>query len=297
MTAVTESPPEPAPSETAAPADPSSQGLDSGLAGLLGSGDHKTIGRLWIGFSLLFLLVGLVCGTLLSVESISPDDLDVLGTDAYFQVFTLERVAGVFLFGVPLFVGLATYVVPLQVGSPALAFPRAGAAAFWTWLIAGGLVLASYAINGGPDGGDADGVQLFLVAFAVLVAALAVALICIVTTVMTLRTRGMTLDRVPLFSWSMLVAGWVWLLSLPVLVGNLLLIELDYEYGQVFFGVPGDAYLQLAWVFGPPQLSLLAVPALGVCGEIIPVSSQSRQRLRGVLLVALAVLGTLGFGA
>jgi hypothetical protein len=133
---VTEAPPS-APSGTTADAPREARGL----VAVLGSGDHKTTGRLWIGAAALFLLLTVVVGVLLGAERVTVDELEVLGNDHVLQFFSLYRVALTFLVVIPLFIGLATAVVPLQVGAPTLAFPRAAAAALWTWL--GGAVCMS----------------------------------------------------------------------------------------------------------------------------------------------------------
>jgi heme/copper-type cytochrome/quinol oxidase subunit 1 len=103
------------------------------LARIIGSGDHKTLGRLYIGLALVFGLVAWVLQTLSAVDGI--EDADLIPEDTVFQIYTLGKLSLVFLAGVPLLIGLATYVVPLQVGSRTVAFPRAAAAAFWTWVL------------------------------------------------------------------------------------------------------------------------------------------------------------------
>ena len=112
-----------------------------------------------------------------------------------------------FLFAVPLFLGIAICVVPLQVGARTLAFPRAAAASFWGWLVASGVMIASYTMNGGPGGGDAKGVDLFLLSFIALVLSLLLAAICVGATVLALRAPGMTTDRTPFASWGFMVGA------------------------------------------------------------------------------------------
>ena len=131
--------------------------------------------------------------------------------ESFWQFFTLYRVGLVFLFAVPLWIGLATCVVPLQIGARAVAFPRAAASAFWVWLTGAGVLIASWAIDGGlASGGEQRAVELSLLAFALVVVALLAATAVLLSTVLTQRPRGMSLDRVPLFTWSILVAGGVW---------------------------------------------------------------------------------------
>ena len=289
---------ESAPPETEAPAPERVGPLGPpGLAGVLGTGDHKVIGRAFIGFSLLFGLTAVVLGALVGLERMDASEAEIVGSDAFFQVFTLYRVTALFLFAVPLLLGLAIHVVPLQVGARTLAFPRAAAASLWTWLIASALVLTAYGINGGPGGGRDDGIDLWILAMVVVVAALLAATVCVLTTVMGLRTPGMTLDRVPMFTWSMFAAGGVWLLTLPVLIAVLLLMWVDHQYGQVLFGLPETMYDQVAWSFGQPQLYAFAVPVLGIVSDIIPVAAGKRARFPLAGAVAIGAFAALGYGS
>ena len=181
------SPPGPAPAAT-------------GLAALLGSGDHKVIGRLWMSAALVHLVVAGAAALWVAALRIDTERLASDAPDFFAQAFTFRSIGGVFLFLLPFGIGLATLVVPLQVGAPTVAFPRAAAGAAWTYLLGGALVISAYAIDGGPFGTDTDGLRLFIVAFLMVVLALAVAFICLATTVVALRAPGMALTRVPLFA-------------------------------------------------------------------------------------------------
>jgi heme/copper-type cytochrome/quinol oxidase subunit 1 len=292
---VTERAPE-ASTETEAPA--AAPAATGGLYGVIGSGDHKVIGRLYLGFSLTFMLVALVVGALVGIERTATDTTEILNGDTLFQVFTLYRVTVLFLFLWPLLVGLALVVVPLQVGSATVAFPRAAAASFWGWLVGSGLVLASFAANGGPGGGRTDMVDLFVLGFGLLIVSLLLATVCLVTTVTSLRADGMTMARVPLFAWSIFVAGVIWLLSFPVLLANLAIFYVDHRYGgRLEFGTNLALYPQLAWAFSPPQIFVFAVPALGIIGDIFPVFARTRPRSHAVAIGAVAFAGILSFGA
>jgi heme/copper-type cytochrome/quinol oxidase subunit 1 len=262
----------------------------------LGSSDHKTIGRLFIGFSLVFGVAAWVLVALSSLHDIG--DVDIVPADSIFQVFTMGRMALVFLFALPLVLGLAVYLVPLQVGASTIAFPRAAALSFWAWLLGGVIVVISYIANGGFAGGRANAVDLSLIALAVVVIALLLAAVCVVTTIVTLRTPGLRLDHVPMFSWSMLVAGSMWLLALPVLLGNLLLVYLDHRLGRPSdFGVGLNQWPQVAWVVHQPQVFAFAIPVLGIVGDVLATMTGTRQRNRGVMLGAIGAFGILSFGA
>src|SRR5690606_32909865 len=156
---------------------------------------------------------------------------------------------GVFLLLVPLTIGVATAIVPLQIGASTLAFPRAAAAAAWTYLLGGGLLLGAYAIDGGPGGTDQDGLELFVAAFVLVLLAQAVAWICLLTTVLALRAPGLTMRRIPLFAWSILVGGAVWLLTLPFLAAHNVLSFLDVRYDGFLGGAEDGLYGRIAWAF------------------------------------------------
>lgn len=271
-----------------------------GLAGLLSSGDHKTVGRMWIIISLLLGGFALVCGLLLQLERAALPDLQVFpGIESFRQVFGLYRVSLIFLFVVPLWIGLATFLVPLQIGARGVAFPRAAAAAFWVWLTGAGVLIASWAIDGGlAPGGEQRAVELSLLAFAMVVLALVAATAVLLTTMFTQRPRGMTLERMPIFSWSVLVAGAVWLLSLPVLVANLVIMWVDLRGPDaVRYGAGQNLAEQVSWVFEQPQVFVFLIPAVGVIGEILPVAFGTPQRRWGVMLSLIGLVGAFSFGA
>jgi heme/copper-type cytochrome/quinol oxidase subunit 1 len=291
---VTESAPTSAPEVTSTP--PTS--TPEGLAGVLGSGDHKLIGRLWIAASLLFLVLSGVAGGVVSVERFDTADLGIVSESWFAQIFTFHSLAGAFLFLLPLTIGVATLVVPLQVGAATIAFARASSAAFWTFLIGGGLVVAAYAIDGGPFGADADGVGLFLVAFAMVLIAQITAWICIATTALALRAPGVTLTRTPLFAWSALVAAGVWLLTLPVLGAMVVLSFVDHQYGDgAFLGGASGIYQRLGWAFFQPALYAFAIPVLGVVAEVVAVFSAIRHGRHRIAMGCIGAFGVLSIGA
>ncbi len=289
----------------AAPAsEPTAAALaPTGFAAVLGSGDHKVVGRLWLVASMAHLvLVGLV-SVLISAERIDSSTFDVLGSDWVVQADTFRFIAGFFLFALPLTIGLAMVVVPLQVGASTIAFPRAAAAAAWAYLFGGGVLIGAYAIDGGPGGTDLDGLELFVLAFGLVLVAQVVAWICLVSTVFALRAPGLRLARVPLFAWSVVVAGGIWLLTLPVLAAQSILSFLDVRYGGFLGGIEvvasGESglYDRIAWAFEPPTLYALAIPALGIVGSIVPVFAQTRHHLHRVAVGLVGAFGALSLGA
>src|SRR5918998_666225 len=282
-----------------AAAAPSLSAPPTGLAAVVGSGDPRTIGKLFVGTSLLFLIASGVAGALVGFEQYDSAGSEIFGADTAVRIFTMHSTAALFLGVLPLLLGLATAVVPLQVGASTVAFPRASAAAYWVWLVSGGLVLASYAIDGGPYGSEADAVGLYVAGLIAVLVALAVATVSVVTTVATLRAPGMNLRRTPLFSWSVLVGGSVWLLTLPVLAGMLVLTFIDLRYGgdQQFLGGSDRVYDRVVWMFWQPTLYVVAVPALGIIADIVPVFARRRHQRHPAAMFLIGLAAALGFGA
>lgn len=272
-------------------------GSDGDLASLVTTGDHKRIGRLFLGTSLLGLLTVLVSGLILDLERLSTDSLELLTTGSVLQVVALHELGLVLLFALPALIGLAMVVVPLQVGASTLAFPRAAALSFWGWLLGAALWVAGLLVGGGPGGTDLQGTDLWLLATGMLIVSLLLGTICVLTTIFGLRTTGMTLRRIPAFSFSMLVAGSVWLITLPVAVANLLIIYLDHRHAQVMWGANEAILPQLAWLTGQPQIYAIAIPVLGIAADQIPVFAGARQRFAGVLMGAIGAFGFLAIGA
>lgn len=272
------------------------------LADGASSGDHKVIGRMWILGALLFGLFNVVADVLVRLERLDTESVAIFSNaSAYEQWFTLQRVSIIFLFVVPMLIGVANVVVPLQLGAPSLAFPRAAAAALWTWAVSGVMLVVSWAIDGGlVDRGNEivnAPTQLSMVAFAALILSIIVATTVIVTTIFTERSQGMSLYNVPLFSWSMLVAGGIWLLALPVLIANLAVMWIDAR-GDGFHSFGGEGlFSQVSWVFDQPQVFAFAIPVLGMLGELVPVAFRRRLKNYDMAMVAIGAFGAFTFGA
>lgn len=270
----------------AAPADP------PGIAGWLTTSDHKRIGRLWIATSLLFLLLGTVLTALLGVEG-TASGLDIFDRGSYTQALTLANEALVLLFLAPMFLGLATFVVPLQVGAAEAAFPRGSAAAFWLYLTSAIVLVSAYLADGGPTGGTRDAVDLWLLAMAGVLLALVIGLVSVLTTALAMRAPGMTFLRTPAFTWSVVVAGSLLLLSAPVLAANLIDQYVSHHFGADL----GNYQNEVAWFWSIPTVYLLAVPAAGVALDVVPVLSRNRVRAHAAGIAVVGLLGIVGIGA
>jgi heme/copper-type cytochrome/quinol oxidase subunit 1 len=272
----------------------------SGLARILGSTDHKVIGRLYVGAALLMGLASAVTGILGGIDRVDGTfGNTILDDSTVGQVTTFHTTSAVLLFLVPALLGLAMVVVPLQVGARAIAFPRAAAASFWVFLIGAGLTATAYGINGGPGGGRSDAVDLWVLATIVVAGALVLGSIAVATTALAARTKGMGLDLVPMFTWSLLCSAVVWILTLPVLVAVLIVMYIDHRYGQVLLGGGGGTamYGRISWLGHQPQVYAVAVPILGVALDTAATASGRRMANRAVGQVLVGAFAVLSIGA
>lgn len=299
MTTITESPPEAAGVSAAGhdstihTLDP----LDRGVIGMLTTTNHRRIGSMYARLAIALGVAITVLGAIVGVENIDTGSLDIFqGATGFAQVQALSLTGLAVLVVMPLLVGIGTAVVPLQVGSPSIAFPRASAAGFWTWLVGGGAYVGSFIVDGGFTSGinvDDRAVALTIAALGVTVAGLLLSMICIATTVMALRPAGMTLRRVPVLSFSFLVAAVVWLLSMAVLFADLVISYVALQHADRDVEVLSS----IAWMLSGPQVFAFAIPAIGIIADIIPVATQTKQKLYDVLLGGIALFGFLSFGA
>jgi len=270
----------------------------------LTTSDHKRLGRYYITAAVLFALVGSVIGVLLELE-LSAKGIQIVGT-SYDRLFSLHATATTVLFVTPLWIGLATYLVPLQIGARRLAFPRLAATAFWTYVGGGILLLASYTF-GTPNGmgivssvalapvkGVGRATDLWATSLILITLALVAAAANLFVTILKLRATGMTMARVPNFTWSILALSAAILLSGPVFLAGMLLVFLDQHYaGGLFAASQGNANLvwqHLVWLYGRPDVYLVAVPALGALSDV--VATHSHRRLLQPLVAKGAIFAT-----
>lgn len=280
-------------SAAAAPAD-AGRSLAS-LTAWVSTTDHKRIGRMYVAVSLLALLGVAAVGLLLGIERADASS-SFLSAGSLPQLFAAYRVGLTFCVLVPLMLGIATAVVPLQVGARSIAFPRLAAAGFWAWLVGSGLVIMTIALNGGPGGGEPRMVGMFLSAHIVLLLGLVAGAVSVATTILTTRAPGMNMRRVPLFSFSVLVSMLGLVLALPVLVGTLVYNYVDYRYGRAGFGGNQAIFGWVGFGFTQPLTIVYALPVFGFAAETIAVAARRRMPLRGVVFAGFGLLGVAAFG-
>lgn len=263
---------------------------------IFGTGDHKAVGTFYVLAALVFGIAGWIASALAAGHAVGSGSF--LSDNAGTQLFQTSSLGLILLVIVPIFLGLATYIVPLQVGASTVAFPRAAAAAMWTWLLSSGVFIVASFIDGGFGGVRAKSVSLTLFALGGVIVSLLLGTVCVLTTAITLRTPGMTLDRVPMFTFSMLVGGAIWLLTLPVLLANLLLIWVDHRYGGgSTFGSASVQFGQVGWITHEPQIYAFLIPGLGIVADVVATLTGARLGQRNLLLFAIGAFGVLSVGA
>ncbi len=271
--------------------------------------DHKRIGLLYIGTSLLFLLLGGILALLMRAQLATPHEHFVT-KDSYNELFTMHGTTMVFLVVVPIWAGFGNFLVPLMIGARDMAFPRLNALSYWLFLLGGVILYSSwFAAGGAPRAGwtgyaplseDAftpgHGMDLWILSLHVLTISSLAGAINFLVTIHRMRTPGMSWMRLPLFVWSMEVYAALLVLVLPALSAGLTLLLLDRQVGTHFF-IPqegGNAVLwqHVFWFFGHPEVYIMILPAMGVISEVIPVFS--RKPIFGYTAIALSTVA-IGF--
>jgi cytochrome c oxidase subunit I len=276
------------------------------LYGWLATADHKIIGRRYIVTAFVFLILGGVLALAMRAQLAGPENR-LVSADLYNQLFTMHGSNMMFLFAVPVMEAVAVYLVPLMVGTRNIAFPRLNAFSYWIYLAGGLLLWAAFLLQMGPDvgwfayvplsgpqygAGKRSDIWAQMITFTEL-SALAVA-VEIVVTVFKQRAPGMTLARIPLFVWSMLVTSFLIILAMPAIVMASTSLILDRLVGTHFFNPAegGDVllYQHLFWFFGHPEVYIIFLPAVGMVSTIVPTFA--RRPVFGYLALVLALIAT-----
>ncbi|MGH3475501.1 MAG: aa3-type cytochrome oxidase subunit I [Nocardioidaceae bacterium] len=278
------------PEAEAATPEPSRKPLGRIIVKWLTTTDHKVIGHLYLITSFVFFLFAGVMALLMRAELAEPGG-QFVGEETYNQLFTMHGTIMLLLFATPLFVGFANAIMPLQIGSPDVAFPRLNMLSYWLFLFGGIIASLGFVMPGGAaafgwfayvplsDAVNSPGVGGDLWIMGLWMAGLGTILggVNFVTTIFTMRAPGMTMFRMPIFTWNVLVTSLLVLMAFPILAGALLMLEADRRLGaHVFDPANGGAILwqHLFWFFGHPEVYIIALPFFGIITEILPVFSR-----------------------
>lgn len=283
------------PSTTGA-AMPTSSGFLGAVAAWLTTTDHRRIGRLFMGFSVLWVLSIVVVNAILGFERIDSASI-AINEGALPQLFAASRTLASFGVLIPLTLGLAIAVVPTQVGARSIMFARNATFGFYLWLFGTAVVVGSLIANGGPGGGSATMVDLYLLGLATTMLGLVVASISVIATVMTARTAGTDLADIPVFSWAALIGAVSTVMTLPVALGTLIYVAVDHQYVKVAFGGNTEISTWLGWAMTQPQTFLYVIPVVGVLAELAPAVARKAQPLRGGVFVGIGLMSVALFGS
>ncbi|HEY0884427.1 MAG TPA: cbb3-type cytochrome c oxidase subunit I, partial [Ramlibacter sp.] len=283
-----------------------------GFLGWFCAVNHKTIARRFIVTTLVFFALGGLLAAAMRMQLSRPEN-QLMGPDLYNQVFTMHGTTMMFLFAVPVMQAVASYLIPLMIGSRSVAFPRMNAYAYWIFLFGGAMLYLAFLGNSGADAGWFAYVPLAgpeyspgkrmdfwaqMITFTELSAL--VEAIIIITTVFKLRAPGMTLNRVPLFVWAMLVTAFMVLFAMPAVMLASSALIMDRLVGTHFYNPAegGDALLwqHLFWFFGHPEVYLIFIPGLGFLSAIIPTFARRPMFGYSAMVLSLIATAFLAFG-
>ena len=254
------------------------------------STDHKVIGYMYLILATLWFFIAGAMALAIRAELAVPG-LQFVSLEQYNQLFTMHGTIMLFLFATPLYVGYANVIMPLQIGAPDVAFPRLNMLGFWLFFFGGITVAAgiftpggaasfgwfayaplSNAVNSPGVGGD-----LWLLGLAIGGLGTILGSVNFITTIFCMRAPGMTMFRMPVFTWTIFITALLVLIAFPILAAALIVAFVDRHYGAVVFASEnGGAILwqHLFWFFGHPEVYILALPFFGIASEIIPVFSR-----------------------
>ncbi|MEA2765430.1 MAG: cytochrome c oxidase subunit [Gemmatimonadaceae bacterium] len=284
----------------------------SGLWAWLTSTNHKSISKRYIVTAMVFFILGGIEAGMIRAQLARPEN-GLIGPDLYNQIFTMHGSTMMFLFAVPVMEAIGLYLVPLMIGTRNVAFPRLNALGYWMYLFGGLLLYVAFFYNTGPDAGwfayvplagpeyspgkrmDIWAQMITFTEIAALIGAVE-----IITTVLKQRAPGMSLNRIPLFVWAMLITSFMIIFALPAIVVSSSMLAADRLVDTHFFNPTegGDALLwqHLFWFFGHPEVYIIFIPALGMLSSMI--ETFTRRRIFGYPAMVLSLITTafLGFG-
>lgn len=283
----------------------------TGVWGWMTTIDHKKIGVLYGITAFIMFLTGGLEALIMRAQLAQPEQ-GIVSPEVYNQLFTMHGTTMIFLAIMPMGAAFFNFLIPLQIGARDVAFPRLNAFSYWTFLAGAIMLKSSWFLGGAPNAGwfgyapitgvaynSGHGIDFWILSLQVLgIASLAAAFNFIVT-IVNMRAPGMSLMRMPMFTWMTLVTSFLLILAFPVITVALIELMFDRFFGANFFvpaaGASAVLWQHLFWVFGHPEVYILILPAMGIVSEIIPTFS--RKPLFGYPVVVLSgvIIGFMGW--
>ena len=283
-----------------------------GFLGWLSSVDNHSVAKRYMATAFVFLLLGGLEAGLIRLQLSRPENA-FIGPDLYNQIFTMHGTTMMFLFAVPMMTAVGLYLVPMMVGARNIMFPRLNALGYWVYLIGGVFLYGSFFLNSGPDAGwfayvplsgpeYAPGKRMDVWAQTVTFTEIAglIAAVQIIGTVFKQRAPGMSLNRIPIYVWTMLVTAFMIVFAMPSVATGSLFLAMDRLISTQFFNAAegGDPLLwqHLFWFFGHPEVYIIFLPATGLVSAMLP--SLTRRPVFGYTPIVLSIVATgfLAFG-
>ena len=285
---------------------------EPGWRGWLRSVNHSDIGKRFIIAAFTFFAIGGVLAMLIRAQLATPNSAFV-GPAVYNQIFTMHGSIMMFLFAIPMFEGLAMYILPKMLGARDLAFPRLSSLGWWCYLFGGTIIVGSMLAGVAPDAGwflypPLSGKQwtpginsdVWLLGITFVEVSAMCAAIEIAVSILKLRAGDMRLDRMPILAWYLLATAGMMIFGFPPLILGSILLEVERAFGWPFYtaGLGGDPLLwqHLFWLFGHPEVYIIFLPAAGAVSTILPVMARTRLLGYGAIVAAVLALAFLSFG-
>jgi cytochrome c oxidase subunit 1 len=284
----------------------------SGWRSWLTTVDHKRIGVMYGAAALFFFTVGGFEALAIRAQLAAPGQ-KLYSADLYNQLFTMHGVTMIFLVIIPLGAAFMNYLMPLQIGARDVAFPRLNAFSFWAFLFGGIFLNTSWFLGGGADGGwfnyapnsgvtfsPSHGIDFYAVGLQITGIASLVGAVNLIVTVLNMRAPGMTLMKMPVFTWMSFVTQLLLVFAIPVISVALFLLTFDRIFDANFFNTEAGAdpllWEHLFWIFGHPEVYILVLPAFGVVSEIVPVFSRKPIFGYPFMVFSGIAIGFMGWG-
>jgi len=280
--------------------------------GRLSAVNHNILGKRFMVLALVFFTIGGVLAMLIRAQLATPNSA-FIGPELYNQLFTMHGTVMMFLFAIPMFEGLAIYMLPKLLGSRDLAFPRMTAYGFWCYLFGGTILIVALVLGYAPNSGwfmytplssgtYSPGINsdVWLLGITFVEISAITAAIEILVTILKMRAPGMSLTRMPIFGWYMLVTAGMMLIGFPPLILGSILLEVERAFDLPYFDATrgGDPLLwqHLFWLFGHPEVYIIFLPAAGVLSTIIPTFARRPLIAYNAIIVAIVAMAFLSFG-
>jgi cytochrome c oxidase subunit I len=281
----------------------------SGLASWLTTVDHKRIGIMYLGSTFFFFLLSGIFALIIRLQLMQPE-MKLVDQNVYNQLFTMHGTGMIFLFTIPILVGFGNYIIPLQIGARDMAFPRLNAFSLWLLIFAGVVMEGGFLIGGtasnaawtayvplsGKQFSPQVGMDIWLFGIVLLGISSTLGGVNFLVTIYSMRAPGMTIWRIPLFTWTMIVTAAMVLLATPVLTAALIMLITDRNFNTQFFTTANPRLWQnMFWFYSHPAVYIMVLPAMGILSEVIPVFSRKPLFGYKAMVISTILIGVLGF--